>query len=171
MTRLTIAGALLACVSLLAGPAQAQPKATAEIKDATGKVLGEALLAQRDGTVEIDVTLTGLPKGTYAFHIHDAGRCDPPFESAGEHFNPEGKQHGKDNPRGPHAGDMPNIEVPDSGRVKMQLVVKGVSLDGGPRALLDGDGATLVVHEDPDDHKTDPSGNAGKRLACGVIHR
>jgi superoxide dismutase, Cu-Zn family len=171
MTRLTIAGALLASVSLLAGPAHAQPKATAEIRDASGKVLGEALLEQRDGSVEIDVTLTGLPKGTHAFHIHEAGRCDPPFESAGGHFNPHGKKHGKDNPGGPHAGDMPNIEVSDSGRVKMQVMVKGVSLDGGPGALLDGDGASLVVHEGADDYKTDPAGNSGKRLACGVIHR
>jgi superoxide dismutase, Cu-Zn family len=171
MTRLTIAAALLACVSLLASPAYAQPKATAEIKDASGKLLGEAVLAQRDGAVEIDVTLTGLPKGTHAFHIHEVGRCDPPFESAGEHFNPERKQHGKDNARGPHLGDLPNIEVSDSGRVKLQVAVKGVSLDGGPGALLDGDGASLVVHEGEDDYKTDPAGNAGKRLACGVIHR
>ena len=171
MTRLIVTGALLACIALVAGPAQAQPKATAEIKDATGKSLGEAVLVQREGSVEIDVTLTGLPKGTHAFHIHETGRCDPPFESAGGHFNPERKQHGKDNPNGPHAGDLPNIEVSDSGRVKMQVEVKGLSLDGGPGALLDGDGAALVVHEGADDYKTDPTGNAGKRLACGVIHR
>ena len=169
--RVAIAVAALACASLLAGPAHAQPKATADIKDASGKSLGEAVLAQRDGTVEIDVTLTGLPKGTHAFHIHEVGRCDPPFESAGGHFNPEGKKHGKDNPAGPHAGDMPNLDVPASGRVKVQVAVKGLSLDGGPNSLLDRDGAALVVHEGPDDYKTDPAGNAGKRLACGVIHR
>src|SRR4030095_8913354 len=127
MTRLTIGGALLACVSLLASPVDAQPKATAEIKDGSGKLLGEAVLAQRDGAVEIDVPLPGLPKGMHAFHIHEVGRCDPPFESAGEHFNPERKQHGKDNARGPHLGDLPNIEVSDSGRVKLQVAVKGVS--------------------------------------------
>jgi superoxide dismutase, Cu-Zn family len=168
--RLTIAAAL-ACASLLAGPAFAQPKATADIKDAGGKSLGEAVLVQRDGAVEIDVTLTGLPQGTHAFHIHEVGRCDPPFESAGGHFNPDGKKHGKDNPAGPHAGDLPNIEVSDSGRVKLQVAVKGVSIDSGPGALLDGDGSALVVHEGADDYQTDPSGNAGKRLACGVIHR
>jgi Cu-Zn family superoxide dismutase len=169
--RVTIVAAALACASLLAGPAHAQPKATADIKDASGKSLGEAVLAQRDGAVEIDVTLTGLPKGTHAFHIHEVGRCDPPFESARGHFNPEHKQHGKDNPGGPHAGDLPNIEVSDSGRVKLQVAVKGVSIDGGPGALLDGNGSALVVHEGADDHKTDPAGNSGKRLACGVIHR
>jgi len=169
--RLTIAAVALACASLLAGPAFAQPKATADIKDASGKSLGEAVLVQRDGAVEIDVTLTGLPQGTHAFHIHEIGRCDAPFESAGGHFNPDGKKHGKDNPAGPHAGDLPNIEVSDSGRVKLQVAVKGVSIDSGPGALLDGDGSALVVHEGADDYKTDPSGNAGKRLACGVIHR
>ena len=169
--RLTIAAVALACASLLAGPAFAQPKATADIKDASGKSLGEAVLVQRDGAVEIDVTLTGLPQGTHAFHIHEIGRCDAPFESAGGHFNPDGKKHGKDNPAGPHAGDLPNIEVSDSGRVKLQVAVKGVSIDSGAGALLDGDGAALVVHEGADDYKSDPAGNAGKRLACGVIHR
>jgi superoxide dismutase, Cu-Zn family len=169
--RRTIVAAAVACASLLAGPAYAQPKATADMKDASGKSLGEAVLVQRDGAVEIDMTLTGLPKGTHAFHIHETGRCDPPFESAGGHLNSEGKKHGKDNPAGPHVGDLPNIDVPDSGRVKLQVEVKGVSIDGGPGALLDGDGAALVVHEGADDYKTDPAGNAGKRIACGVIHR
>src|SRR5262245_50627446 len=169
--RVTIAAAALACASLLAGPAHAKPKATANIKDASGKSLGEAVLVQQDGAVQIDMTLTGLPKGTHAFHIHETGRCDPPFESAGGHFNPDGKKHGKDNPAGPHAGDLPNLDVPDSGRVKLQLEVKNVSIDGGPNALLGGDGSALVIHEGADDYKTDPAGSAGKRLACGVIHR
>jgi superoxide dismutase, Cu-Zn family len=169
--RMTIAAAALAGASLLAGPAFAQPKATADMKDVSGKSVGEAVLVQRDGAVEIDMTLTGLPQGTHAFHIHEVGQCDPPFESAGGHFNPDGRKHGKDNPSGPHAGDLPNIDVSDSGRVKLQVAVKGVSIDGGPAALLDGNGSALVVHEGADDYKTDPAGNAGKRLACGVIHR
>jgi Cu-Zn family superoxide dismutase len=112
-----------------------------------------------------------LPPGTRAFHIHEVGRCEPPFESAGGHFNPTGKQHGKDNPGGPHAGDLPNLEVPQSGGLKIEVTAKNVSLDGGRDALLDADGAALVVHADPDDYTSDPAGRAGKRLACGVIRR
>ena len=99
------------------------------------------------------------------------GRCEAPFESAGGHFNPAGKKHGKDNPGGAHAGDLPNITVPESGRASVEVTVKGVSLDGGKGGLLDADGAALVVHEGRDDYRSDPAGNAGKRLACAVIER
>lgn len=170
MTRRTIAAGLLACVGL-AGAADAQQKVSADIHDATGKRVGEAILEQRDRAVEITATFTGLPPGTRAFHIHEVGRCEPPFESAGGHFNPTGKQHGKDNPGGPHAGDLPNLEVPQSGGLKIEVTAKNVSLDGGRDALLDADGAALVVHADPDDYTSDPAGSAGKRLACGVIRR
>jgi superoxide dismutase, Cu-Zn family len=164
-------GVALAGTLLLTGPAHAQTKATADMKDAAGKSLGEAVLEQRDGTVQITATLTGLPPGPHAIHIHEVGKCEPPFESAGGHFNPTGKHHGKDNPQGPHLGDLPNLDVPQSGRVKTEMTVKGVTLAGGPNSLLGGNGTSLVVHEKADDYKSDPAGNSGKRIACGVIHR
>jgi len=171
MKRLTIVTGLVACAALVAGPAAAQQKASADIKDATGKKVGEAILEQRAGEVQISATFSGLPPGQHAFHIHEVGRCDPPFESAGGHFNPTGKKHGKDNPNGPHAGDLPNLDVPSSGGVKVEVTVKDLALDGGRGGLLDGDGVALVVHEGADDYKSDPAGNAGKRLACGVVRR
>ena len=171
MLKLAIMGVLLACASLVAGTADAQQKASADIKDAAGKKVGEAILEQVDGGLKISATFSGLPPGQHAFHIHEIGKCDPPFESAGGHFNPTGKKHGKDNPAGPHAGDLPNLDVPQSGGLKVEITVKDVSLDGGRGGLLDADGAALVVHEGADDYKSDPAGNAGKRLACGVIRR
>jgi superoxide dismutase, Cu-Zn family len=171
MTRLTIVPVLLTCASLVAGTADAQQKASADIVDSAGKKVGEAILEQHGGSVQISATFRGLPPGPHAFHIHEVGKCDPPFESAGAHVNPTGKQHGKDNPAGPHGGDLPNLEVPSSGGVKFDVTVKGLSLDGGPAGLLDADGAALVVHEGADDYKSDPAGNSGKRLACGVIQR
>lgn len=169
MKTLAFVGVLLATVPF-AATAEAQ-KAGAELRDAAGKTVGEAILEQRDEGVEIRATFTGLPPGELGFHIHETGTCEPPFESAGGHFNPTGKEHGKDNPRGAHAGDLPNLDVPQSGRAKVEIVAKGISLDGGTAGLLDGDGAALVVHAGADDHRSDPAGNAGKRLACGVIRR
>jgi Cu-Zn family superoxide dismutase len=170
MRTITGIATLIAVGILFTRVADAQ-SARAELKDANGNTVGEAVLEQRGADVRITANFTGIPPGTHAFHIHEVGKCEPPFESAGGHFNPTGKQHGKDNPRGAHAGDLPNIEVPANGRVKVESTAMGVSLGADRNGLLDADGSALVVHEGADDYKSDPAGNAGKRIACGVVHR
>ena len=169
MRRIIMASGALLC-GLLIGTAEART-AKAELRDADGKKVGEATLDQTRDGVRIVATFTGLPPGPHGFHIHEVGKCEPPFESAGPHFNPTGKQHGLQNPAGPHAGDLPNVQVPDNGRVRIEMVAKGVSLDGKSGNLLDGDGAALVVHASADDYKSDPAGNSGERIACGVIQK
>jgi Cu-Zn family superoxide dismutase len=170
MRPITALGATAVAVLLATGVAHAQ-NARAELKDANGTTIGEATLEQKGDSVRIAATFTGLPAGSHAFHIHEVGKCEPPFETAGGHFNPTGKQHGKDNAQGPHAGDLPNVEATSSGRAKVQATARGVALEGGTNALLDADGAALIVHEKADDYKTDPAGGAGKRIACGVVRR
>jgi superoxide dismutase, Cu-Zn family len=146
--------------------------AHADLINAQGQKIGTALLAQTPSGVKIDVNIAQLPPGTHAFHIHAVGKCEiPDFKSAGGHFNPAGKQHGKDNPNGPHAGDMLNFEVGADGTAKFSTVNAAVSLDEGANSLFHEGGTALVVHEKADDYKTDPAGNAGNRIACGVINK
>lgn len=166
--------ALGTLVLLHGGPlayAGAEPTAAQSVlKDAKGRVLGKADLAETPHGVAVRVHFEGMPPGTHAFHIHDVGQCQPPFDSAGGHFNPGGKKHGFANPDGWHAGDLPSIHVPDSGALEIEVFAPGVRL-GGPRGLLDQNGAALMVHEGPDDYRSDPAGNAGARIACGAIEK
>jgi Cu-Zn family superoxide dismutase len=154
---------------LLASPALAVDKASAVLKDASGKEVGSATFTSTPSGVLINLDVTALPAGDHAFHIHAVGKCEPPkFESAGPHFNPDQTKHGLMNPQGPHAGDMPNLHVGEDGKVKIEVLNPGVSLST-EMALLDEDGAAIVVHAGADDYQTDPAGNAGDRIACGVI--
>jgi Cu-Zn family superoxide dismutase len=160
--------ALTAALALFALPAIAQDGgATAVMMDQSGTNLGTLTLTEMDGSVRVAGELTGIPNGEHGFHIHATGTCDATtqFESAGAHFEPGSKQHGSENPEGPHAGDMANVVADDNGKAMVDVHNANVTLD----ALLDDDGAAIVLHADPDDYKTDPDGNAGDRFACGVI--
>lgn len=145
----------------------AAPSARAEMAVADGSSAGVATITQ-DGTgLKVSFMSQRLPIGPHAVHIHTTGKCDGPgFESAGAHWNPENKQHGTENPQGSHKGDLPNVTVAGNGTGSILYTVPNATLAG----LLDADGAALVVHADPDDNVTDPTGNAGGRIACGVIN-
>ncbi|MEW6571622.1 MAG: superoxide dismutase family protein [Nitrospirota bacterium] len=144
--------------------------AKAEIINSKGERIGNATLVETPHGVLIKVKLTKIPAGIHAFHIHEVGSCEPPsFTSAGGHFNPFGKQHGIMNPKGLHAGDLPNIHVGSDGRLAFEVLANQVTLARGQNSLFDKDGSALVVHEKADDYKTDPAGEAGSRIACGVV--
>lgn len=163
------AAIVLGAALALGSPASAADKASAVLKDAKGNEVGKATLTATPRGVLIGLDLTAVEPGTRAFHIHAVGKCEPPdFKSAGPHFNPDAAKHGLNNPEGPHGGDMPNIHVPAEGRLSLEVLNPTVALSGDS-ALLDEDGASLVIHAGPDDYLTDPAGNAGDRIACGVI--
>lgn len=144
-------------------------QATATFRDASGKDVGQATLVQTQHGVLVKMTLAGLPAGEHAFHVHETGKCEPPFKTAGGHFNPTKKAHGISAKKGMHAGDLPNIHVPQAGAVELSLFLADVTLDKGRASLLDSDGSALVLHAGPDDYVTDPAGNAGDRIACAVV--
>ncbi|HET9489527.1 MAG TPA: superoxide dismutase family protein [Methylomirabilota bacterium] len=165
----TLAVILLAtggCLAVLQAP---PATATAVLRNARDEVVGTASLAQVTGGVRIVVTVSGLPPGDKGVHIHEMGRCDPPsFASAGGHFNPTRRGHGILNPAGPHVGDLPNMRVDADGTGRLETFTERVTLGTGWNSLLD-DARALVIHAAADDHRTDPTGNSGPRLACGVL--
>jgi len=147
--------------------------ATAEMKDVNGTIIGLATFTQdANGPVNIKVNVSGLTPGLHGIHIHDKGICTgPSFTSAGEHYNPLGKEHGLLNPKGPHAGDLPNLEVGMDGKGNMNVTTKLVTLSPGPTTLFTANNTSLVVHAGPDDLITDPAGDSGARIACGIIEK
>jgi len=148
------------------------PSAGVNLKDSAGRIVGSAVFLQQDDGVRILLDVKGLPPGIKAVHIHAGARCEPPsFDSAGPHFNPTKAEHGSANPKGPHAGDLPNITVDETGQGHLEVTNSLVNLREGPASLFDGNGTTLVVHEGLDDLRSDPAGNSGARLACGPVVR
>ena len=141
-----------------------------EMIGSSGDPIGKAVLSQEAGGTRIQLDINGLPAGTYGVHLHAVGKCETPaFTSAAGHFNPGMTQHGRMNPAGEHAGDLPNLVVGADRHGVLDAVKADLRLADGAAPLLDGDGAAIMVHAGPDDYKTDPSGNSGARIACGVI--
>ena len=144
--------------------------ARATVRNASGGSVGQVTLQQTNAGVLVTGDFSGLPAGTHGIHLHAVGRCEPDFSAAGPHLNPENKQHGFRNAAGAHAGDLPNIHVPSSGVIRVELLATDASLTGHNR-ILDDDGASIVIHELADDYSTDPAGASGNRIACGAIQR
>jgi Cu-Zn family superoxide dismutase len=139
-------------------------------KDAGGKYVGSAALMQTPAGVLIKLSVKGLPAGEHAFHVHGVGKCEPPFTSAGGHFNPGGKKHGIMAADGHHAGDLPNLHIPANGELVVEVLNAAVTLEKGKANSLFGpQGTSLIIHAGKDDYKTDPTGEAGGRIACGVV--
>jgi len=144
----------------------------ASLFDAAGSPRGEASITTSSDGLRLAISGMDLPPGAHGFHIHTIGRCDgPDFATAGPHWNPTGHKHGRDNPEGAHMGDLPNLLIGTDGRGTLEIDLPGASLSAGAAALLDADGAAIVIHAAPDDMKTDPSGNSGARIACGVFSK
>jgi Cu-Zn family superoxide dismutase len=160
--------ATLGTVVLLATamPAMAAESASAEMKNPEGESVGTVTLQQTPHGTLVHAKLMNLPAGSHAFHIHAIGKCEAPFKSAGGHFNGTGRKHGILNEAGKHAGDMPNVHVPSSGALEIEVLADAVNLDD---QLFDADGAAIVIHQGADDYTSDPAGAAGPRIACGVI--
>jgi Cu-Zn family superoxide dismutase len=141
------------------------------LQNTTGSIIGRAFLSQTAEGLKIRVQAAGLSPGLHGIHFHDKGICEgPAFSSAGQHFNPFGKQHGLANSMGYHTGDLPNLVVNSEGQANMEMVSKAVTLQRDqPGSLLQPGGLSLIIHEQEDDMRTDPTGNSGKRIACGVV--
>lgn len=161
---------LILALLLASGSATAAERrggsASASLRDPGGRTVGRVTVSEMHGALHVRIDASGMAPGRYGAHLHMTGRCEgPAFESAGGHWNPAGREHGTLNPRGHHAGDLPNLEIGANRRGRIDFHIPSATL----RGVLDADGAAVVIHAGPDDYRTDPSGNSGARIACGVL--
>ncbi len=164
----------LATTAMLAPTASAVgERAVGELHNADGQLVGLAFFEQiSESTVRITGPVEGLSSGPHGVHIHETATCEPPdFASAGGHFNPTGTEHGLENPNGPHAGDLPNMNAPEDGRAWLEFETDRIALTEGPTSLFDEDGSAIVIHAGEDDQRSNPSGNSGDRVVCGEIRQ
>jgi len=167
---------ILAVLALLQGASHAPPVpfdqgsiVFTEIRRADGRLAARAMIWPTRAGIEVRVQAAGLAAGHYGVHVHAVGRCDgPAFESAGPHWNPTARRHGKLNPEGHHLGDLDNLDVDETGAGRLEFRIAGAEIGGG-QGLFDADNAAIVIHAAADDYRTDPSGNSGARIACGVL--
>ena len=145
------------------------PSANATLRTAQGETVGTVTVRQQSDDLVFTLSAHSLPPGSHGAHVHMTGQCAPDFAAAGGHWNPDGTQHGLRNPQGSHKGDLPNVEVGADGKGVLSFTVRNAALSGSEASLLDADGAAFVIHAGPDDMMTDPSGNSGGRIACGVF--
>jgi Cu-Zn family superoxide dismutase len=169
-----VASAAVVCLALLAAPsvvADGADHASGTFHDAAGNEVGWVRLVEdATGRVHVNVHVNGLAPGLHGIHVHAVGACGPTFLAAGGHFNPEGHQHGLDNPDGPHAGDLPNLVVNHAGRGHLDATTDRVTVSSGAHTMFDADGSAFIIHANPDDQVTNATnGGSGGRIACAVI--
>ncbi|HUR95416.1 MAG TPA: superoxide dismutase family protein [Gemmatimonadales bacterium] len=176
MKRLVHRAAVLAAALAVAGCSRRgstgtpEPVASGTLRNAAGERVGVATIRDTAGIAELGISVSGLAPGPHGLHFHAQGTCTAPeFTSAGPHLDPGGRKHGRLNPDGPHRGDLPNLIVGAEGSADTSFALARELASGGPGALLQPGGTSLVIHADPDDERTDPSGNSGARVACAVL--
>jgi superoxide dismutase, Cu-Zn family len=152
-------------------PAPQLPSVTVTVSDGKGTRLGEIRVTETPHGLLLQGTLTGVPPGEHAIHVHETGKCEPPFKTAGGHFNPGKKDHGALLPSGAHAGDLPNVFAAADGTLKFELLTPDLTLAPGPNSVFDADGSSIVLHAKADDYRSQPAGDSGDRIACGVLFR